>query len=101
MIEHIVDLLIYWPMAVVGASTGLIGWLLWVISISIANTRWRKAIQNGRYADKKMRDYMREQKARIIYLERENAYFVRENTRYKNAIISISTKTNIVLTEEK
>ena len=100
MIEHIVDLLIYWPMAVVGASTGLIGWLLWVISISIANTRWRKAIQNGRYADKKMRDFIREQKARIIYLERENAYFVRENTKYKNAARSVLATIQRIIIEE-
>ncbi len=88
MIEIIDKWLIYWPVAMIGASTGLIGWLLWVISISVANARWRKVVQNGRYADKKTRDYMREQKAHIIYLEREVASLVRENTRYKNTIQS-------------
>ena len=95
------NLIIYWPVALIGASTGLIGWLLWVISISVANTRWRKAIQNGRYADKKMRDFIREQKARIIYFERENAFLVRENTKYKNMTQSVLATIQRVIVEEK
>lgn len=101
MIEQIIDLFIYWPIAVIGASTGLIGWLLWVISISIANTRWRKAIENGRYANKKIQDYMKEQKTRIIYLERENAYLKKESLKFKNTVQSIVATGNIALIGEK
>lgn len=101
LLDHIIT---YWPVALVGSVTGLIGWIIWCLSISVSNTRWRKAIQTGRYVETKTKDFIREQKVRILILEKEVIRVKKQNIKLHNVVNSMTAtaqKALLMLTEEE
>ena len=90
--------------AIIGAITGLTGLIIWKFSISVSNTRWRKAIQKGAYADSIQKEHIALQNARIVMLQNREISLKRQNIRYRKAIqamTSTAQRATIVLLEEE
>jgi len=104
-IDLVNHFLTYWPIAMVGGFTGLIGWAMWRLSISVDSTRWKKAIQKGAYADAILKEHLALLKTKLLISENKNVFLKNQNTRYRKAIQSMTSTaqraTVILLEEEK
>jgi len=105
IIDLVNHFLTYWPVGMVGGFSAFVGWAMWRLSISVSNTRWKKAIENGAYAETVQKEYMVLQKSRILMLQKRNVFLKNQNIRYRKAIQSMTSTaqraTVILLEEEK
>jgi len=104
LIDLVNHFLLYWPIAAISVAMSFVGWGMWRLSISVSNTRWKKAIQKGAYADSVQKEHIALQNARILILQRKNDSLKKQNIRYRKAIQSMTStaqRATIVLLEEE
>ena len=104
LIDLVNHFLLYWPIAAISLLLSFVVWAIWVLSIGVSNTRWKRAVQKGSYADSLQKEHIALQNARILILQKSIVSLKKQNTRYRKAIQSMTStaqRATIVLLEEE